>query len=491
MIRSILTVLIFIAFTSLFIYALHVNHRNQPGNGNISELSRPKSGKGSISGRIVDSNGNPIARERVYAVSEKYGDANRPGAYSIRTASAPTDNQGNYRIQELAPGNYIVSIGPSPEGEVNSSPGKQSYYVKRYYPNTYSKENAKIIEISDGSEITGINITAGEMKNTVEIRGQVVNADTGQPIAGITIGYSVVPRSEATSVGTGPVARAVVIASSFSAMPGRRSSENGEFLITGVFPGKYYIMPGRQLDQNTEYYAEPTESEVADQGVIGLIVKMRRGITISGKVEIQGAKDPETLSKVKEMQVTATSRFNQFDQFMYDSNRTATISPDGAFTLKGMRPGKVSINLNSLSQGGAVFQLDRIEYKGVSIGREGIEVREGENPTGVRLIAVYGSITVRGSVKINGNLPEGMKLRVVAVRQGDYSSNKLADLDPQGNFVITNLSAGEYIFRVLPMMTPPSGEDRKIILEAIHRAAQTVVVSENNQQPIVLTVNLN
>ena len=446
MIRSILTALIFIALTSLLSFALFVNHRNRSGNESISGLTRPQLGRGSLSGRIVDSNGNPIARERVYAVSEKYGDANQPGSYSIRVGSVPTDNQGNYRIQELAPGNYIVSIGPSPEGEVNSSPGKQSYYVKRYYPNTYSKENAKIIEISDGSEITGINITAGEMKNTVEIRGQVVNADTGQPIAGITIGYSVVPRSEATSVGTGPVARAVVIASSFSAMPGRnRSSENGEFLITGVFPGKYYIMPERQPDQNTEYYAEPTESEVTDQGVVGLIVKMRRGITISGKVEIQGAKDPETLSKVKEMQVTATSRLNQFDQFMHDSNRTATISPDGAFTLKGMRPGKVNINLNSLSQGGAVFQLDRIEYKGVSIGREGIEVREGENPTGVRLIAVYGSITVRGSVKINGNLPEGMKLRVVAVRQGDYSSNKLADLDPQGNFVITNLSAGEYI----------------------------------------------
>ena len=41
------------------------------------------------------------------------------------------------------------------------------------------------------------------------------------------------------------------------------------------------------------------------------------------------------------------------------------------------------------------------------------------------------------------------------------------------------------------MMSRPSGEDRKIILEAIHRAAQNVVVSENNQQPIVLTVNLN
>ncbi len=318
------------------------------------------------------------------------------GSYSIRSAMVITDNQGNYRIQELAPGNYIVSIGPSPEGEVNSSPGRQTYYVKRYYPNTYSKDDAKVIEVSGGSEITGINITAGELKKTVEIRGRVVNADTGQPIAGVTIGYSVVPRSGATSVGTGAVARVGVIASSTYGMPGRnRSSEDGEFLITGVFPGKYYIMPERQLDQNTELYAEPAESDVTDHGVSGLIVKMRRGITISGKVEIQGAKDPETLSKVKELRVTATSRSNQFDQFLHDSSRIATINPDGAFTLKGMRPGKVSISLNSSSQDGGVFQLERIEYKGVSIGREGIEVGAAEILTNVRLIAVYGAITVR------------------------------------------------------------------------------------------------
>jgi hypothetical protein len=495
MIRSILTVLILIACTCLFIYLLPLNHLNRPRNENISSVTPQYSGGGSISGRIVDSKGSPIVREGVYAVSEKYGDAKQSGPYRISVSSVLTDNQGNYRIQGIAPGNYIVSIGPSPEGEVNSQPGRRSYYVKRYYPNTYSKDNAKVIEVGEGSEITEINITAGEMKNTVEIRGRVVNADTGQPIAGVTISYSVVPRRGASRIGTSGVAGGVVFASTTSSsndMPARnKSNEMGEFLITGVVPGKYYIAPDRQLNQDSDYYAEPTESDVTDNNVRDLIVKMRRGITISGKVEIQGTNDPAILSKVKELRINATTRPKQFDQFLPDGNRTATVSSDGAFTLKGIKPGTVSIGLNSTDRDGGVFQLDRIEYKGVSIGREGIEVAAGEDLTKVRLIALYGAITVRGYVKINGELPEGIKLRLVASRQGDaLPSYKYTDIDAQGHFVITNLSAGLYSFRLLPSMLRVFGDNGKIITEAIHRAEQKVVVSENNREPIVLTVDL-
>jgi len=428
-------------------------------------------------------------------VSEKYGDANQPGSYSIRQSSALTDTQGNYRIQGLAPGNYIVSIGPALEGEINSQPGKRTYYVKRYYPNTYSKDNAKGIEVNEGSAITGINITAGEMKNTVEIRGRVVTADTGRPIAGVTMSYGVVSGRGATGVGTAAVAGGTAIATAayFSNdMPPRdKSNENGEFLIAGVFPGKYYITLDRQRNQGAEYYVEPTENDVTDNGVSDLVVKMRRGITISGKVEIHGTNDPEMLRKVGELRIDATSRPKQLDPFPFDGNRNATVSSDGTFTLKGLKPGKVSISLNSSGQDGGVFQLDRIEYKGGSIGREGIEVGAGENLTDVRLIAVYGDITIRGYVKINGKLPDGIRLRLVASRQGDTSpSYKFADIDAQGHFVVTNLSAGVYSLRLLPMTPRTFGEDRKSISEAMQHAEQKVVVSENNQQAIVLTVDL-
>jgi len=495
MIRSILTVLILMVSTSILAYGLLVNHLNMPSNKHISDMTRQRLGGASLSGRIVDSKGYPIVRERVYAVSEKYGDANQPGSYRISMSSVLTDDQGKYRIQGLVPGNYIVSIGPSPEGEVNSRPDKQTYYVKRYYPNTYSKDDAKVIEVTEGSNITDINITAGELKNTVEIRGRVINADTGQPIAGVIVTYGVGPLGGPTSIGTGARgggALAITRTYSSNNMPARnRSNEDGEFIITGVVPGKYYLMTDRQLDQDSEYYAEPTERDVTDHDVSGLILKLRRGITISGKVEIQGTMDPLILSKVRELRVNATSRPKQVSQLPPDSNRTAKISPDGTFTLKGMRPGNVSISLNSSSSGGGVFQLERIEYKGASIGREGIEVGRGENLDDVRLIAGYGAITVSGYVKINGKLPEGLKLRLVASRQGGLPSYKYADIDQQGHFVVTNLLAGVYSFEFLPMIERTFGEDRKIIFEAFNRAKQKVIVSENDQQPIVLTVDLN
>jgi hypothetical protein len=328
------------------------------------------------------------------------------------------------------------------------------------------------------------------MKNTVEIRGRVVDYYTGQPITGITMGYTLVTGRGGASVGP---SRGVIVASTTSGymISREKSNENGEFLITGVIPGKYYVTPDRLRDHETEYYAEPTESTVTDNGVSDLIIKLRRGITASGKVDIHGTNDPEILSKIREMRIEATSRPKQFEPFLPDGNRSATINSDGTFTLKGLKPGKVSISLKSSRPDGGVFQLDRIEYKGVSIGQGGIEIGAGENLTNLRLIAVYGNITVRGYVKINGKLPEGIKLQLIATRQGDTQAYKFVDIDAQGHFVVTNLSAGVYSFRLSPMMQRMFGDQRRSIYQAFNRAQQNVSVAENNQQPIVLTVDLN
>ena len=139
-----------------------------------------------------------------------------------------------------------------------------------------------------------------------------------------------------------------------------------------------------------------------------------------------------------------------------------------------------------------MFQLERIEYKGVGIDREGIEVGAGEKLTDVRLIVEYGAITVHGKVTINGSLPEGLKLRLVVSRQGDAPPVfKDTDVDEQGRFVVTNLSAGVYTFRLRPLPSRTLGENYKVIFEAVRREEQKVVVSENNQQPIALTLDLN
>jgi protocatechuate 3,4-dioxygenase beta subunit len=492
MIKSILAALIGIVFVSIFLYPFDVTRFIHSRKDKLQNMALPNSRGGSISGRIVDSQGYPIAKERVHAVSEKFGDANHPGAYSKREASALTDTQGNYRIEGLAPGDYIVSIGPSLEGRVYSHPGNRTYYAKRYYPDTGAKENAKPIEVKEGTGVPNINITAGEMKNTVEIRGHAVIAGTGQPIAGVTLSYDV-PGGGALGAGVGAgTAISAIASSSNDRHPTNRTNEKGEFLITGVIPGKYRITLDRRQNHDIEYFAEPTDFDVAEEGVRNLIVKMRRGAIIRGKVEAQGTNDPEMLAKVSELRINAIIRPKQSDPFPPDGNRSAQVGPDGTFILKGIKPGKVSISVNSTGRDGGVFQLDRIEYKGVNIDREGIEIVEGENLANLRLIAVYGAITVRGRLKINGELPESVSLRLVVLRQGDASGPpKFADIDAQGQFAVPNLSAGIYFFRLQSLRLGRYGGNDKTLSEAIHRAEQKVAVSENDQQPIVLTLDLN
>ena len=113
MIRLVLMGLIVITSVSPFICARSIAYLAHPGNEDAGSLIPPYSRGGSISGRIVDSQGLPIFRERVFAVSEQYGGARQPGSFGVRTISVLTGAQGNYRIPEVPPGKYIITFAQS------------------------------------------------------------------------------------------------------------------------------------------------------------------------------------------------------------------------------------------------------------------------------------------------------------------------------------------------------------------------------------------
>src|SRR5262245_41476789 len=132
---------------------------------------------GVITGRVVDDEGRPLIATylRLLPVDEN-GKPNGRFDYNDDTMMR-TDDRGVYRIYGLPAGRYIISAG----GEWSYSHSKRKY-SETFHPDATDRNQAKIIEVKEGAEVIDINIRLGAGKNTYEVTGRVVDAETGQPL---------------------------------------------------------------------------------------------------------------------------------------------------------------------------------------------------------------------------------------------------------------------------------------------------------------------
>jgi hypothetical protein len=343
---------------------------------------------GVITGRVSDANDQPVVERPVtltVLIADGWQSYSR--SYSNNYEMMATDDRGVYRIYGLPAGRYKVSIGEGRGSSYSKLDYGQSYYPVTYHPDVRDESKARIVELTEGGEVSGIDIKVGGLARTYEASGRIVNAETGRPQPGIKWGY------DGSAVSTF----------------GAKSDENGGFKITGLIPGRYSVFAGCEGD----FYSDKVEFEVADHDVTGLEIRRNQGASIRGKVVVEGLSDPAILGKLS--QVSLFAIYN-------DSSVNSKVEPDGSFYFCGLRPGKVKIRAYPFQQLG--FWLIRVECDGVDL-RDGIEISPGGRLPDVRVVLAYMTGVIRGQVTVvNHELPRGVRLQISASRLGDEGASR-------------------------------------------------------------------
>jgi hypothetical protein len=192
--------------------------------------------KGSvIAGRIRDPNGQPISGMNVSAYRVTYTNGRK--LWSVFNQKA-TDDRGEYRIYYLFPGEYFIGVTPRAPGAI---PGPQDSWARTFYPGATDPGTAMPIEIKDGSEVTGADITIQTVSAvTYKISGVAVNtAARPNPATGVVdrsiSSFVLSPREPGVLDSVNPPA--VV-----NALP-TASRANGEFELRNIRPGTYDLYP--------------------------------------------------------------------------------------------------------------------------------------------------------------------------------------------------------------------------------------------------------
>ncbi len=416
---------------------------------------------GVITGRITDTDGHPVIGERVNVMAEDLRDTG--GAISIFDGPRnKTDDRGIYRVYGLRPGNYKVSIGQTADaGNVAIMGMGGSQYPKTFYPGVAEEAKATSLEISDGTEVSNIDIVARRTGRGFSVFGRVVDADSGEPVPNVHVVHASLDEGTQQLGGLN--------------FTGSQTDANGKFRLDNIQPGHYAAYMLGIGDGNL--YSDQKPFDVSDGDVSGVEIKVHRGATISGVAVIEDNFDPAGASLLQAVSIFAFST----TKGGVPSFSRGQINGDGRFSFSGLAPGKVRINMAGYPTPPKGLTLLRTEVDGIE-QEEGIEVNAGSQIAGVRLIFAYGTGSIRGEVKAGeGMLPVGVTLQITIRSMTGGARQFSGVVDERGRFVLENIPPGTYEISVGTFLSARSASK--------YASVPRTVNVENGPVQVVLVVN--
>lgn len=408
---------------------------------------------GVITGTVTDADGRPVIEETVHVSAATRA---QPLGY---LPNVRTDDRGIYRAYGLPAGSYVVSAGSDTHSYV-ASRRRETGHQRTYHPSAVDPAAATVIDVSEGSEAINVDIALRGGARAYSARGRIIDSDSGQPMPKTRVGVQVFLRHGASA------SRDVA-----------ESTKDGEFKVENLAPGKYAVYSEPSPD--SDWYSEAVQFEVIDRDVEGLVIKTARGASVSGVVILEGTDDTKVRANLLASRIVGQI----VDGYIGRSDLSATINPNGSFRITGLAAGRLMLHLQSREP----FRLIRLERDGMVYPR-GVEIKEQEQVTGLRVVVGYANATIRGVIRppTDLELPATARLRVVVRRMEDPGTyGAPVEADARGHFRFQGLLPGTYeVVGSVFMNAPPAQSP------AIPPARQTVVVTNGAVADVTITLQM-
>lgn len=342
--------------------------------------------------------------------------------------------------------------------------GTRATYKQVFHPDVSEHSKAIIIEVGEGSEANNVDIKLGPAMQTFSVSGRVIDGEKGLPMPNIRFGLQRLAGQRPEFVNI-PMA----------------SNTSGDFFAEGLIPGKYSIYLFQNI--STEMRADSFSFEVVDQDVSDVVIKLTKGASLSGVIVLE-TEDKAVFQKLLEMQLRAYVAPAQGSSSSIGSSSSSPIAADGGFRLPGLPAGTANFSIGmSFGLPPKGFMISRVERDGIVLPR-GVEIKEGENVTGLRVVIAFGNASIRGVVKLeNGTLPPGMSLFVRLTKPGETAPRlQPVQVDARGHFLIEGIPSGQY---ELSIMVPALGGARP------RSVKQDVSVQSGIVTDVVFTIDLS
>jgi protocatechuate 3,4-dioxygenase beta subunit len=408
---------------------------------------------GVITGRIVDEDGEPIARGLVTVQRYQYVNGQRQ---LVAAGGDQSDDRGVYRVFGLPPGDYFVSgnasglidvlgrgmpglaavlggggpgAGSNPVGRgrggffgVTEDP-EPTGYAPTYYPGVISSAEAAKVSVGPGQEVTGIDFQV-QLVATATVSGLVTGADG--PAAVMLI-----------PTDAGGMIRAETLRGS--------AGWDGTFSIPNVPPGRYTAAA-----QSGARWEDPkigtVPLTVSGQNITGLTIAMQDGVTLSGNITVESSGTPAPADysgfRIDMPEVDPLPLVGGPGRGGGPNATGARAEKNGTFSIGNVFPGRHYVRVTT--QGN--WTLKSVQMGASDVTDQAVEVHAGQDVDNVTVVLTDRATDLSGTVRDGvGNPVSGATVivfsadpqywraqsrRIQAVRTGATGAYRMHGLPP-------------------------------------------------------------
>ena len=365
-------------------------------------LTLPRAG--GVSGTVLDVEGRPArAVVRAWRIGEP--------VRSVRTTRSMAD--GVYRLDELEPGEYIVSaLGPNlpVEGRFKAS---RLVYVPVFFHDTASAAAAIPVAVRAGAATTGIDLTL-QLSAMGELNGFVLDAH-GQPAVN-----AVLQLENTNDDGIGPLTV--------------RTSPAGTFSLA-LLPGTYTLTARNRTAQ---------EVTVTPGVTTQITVPLQRPSRITGRLRISGSATRALSNGATVISLVPRSTFpGAGGAVPVQLGDQAALT----FAVENVAAGDYRIEIPSAFDG---WMVDSVAVDGREVVDGMLRVAPGADLTNVVVALSPTTTEIAGSIVDKSGAPVYQQRIVIMAVDPAYwvpGSRRVAWAQPdtKGQFVVRGLPAGDYL----------------------------------------------
>ena len=407
---------------------------------------------GTISGLLLDEDGDPIRNLTVAAMKWQYTSNGR----ELREARTATSNDlGEYRIFDVPPGKYLIKINP-PRLRLSTREVDKTF-APVFYPGVLPISGALVQEIAPGQQLRALNFNLRRTQFAT-IRGRVIAPAGSNMNAGLLM---------AMDGGT-------------SSSSGGTDDKEGKFAFYGIPPGPIFVTGGYTVAG--QRYDTMVEVDVGSTDINGLELRPVPPMDVGGSLRIAG----ETTIKPSQVSVS-------LDGPSAGRNATseATIRDDGSLLFHQVSAGKYRVTLGRLQN---TLYIKSIQWGTQDITDLPLDLLGGVPPrTELAIVLGTDSGQIEGIVSTENSAPADSAM-VTLVPTGGHRSRpfyKTATADNAGHFIIRAIAPGSYKLYAWDKVDPNAVMYDPDFLRPYEALGETVEVRSSDKKVLEVKLILN
>lgn len=367
----------------------------------------------SVSGTVLDSDGDPIANAQVLLLRPMY---QRGRQELMPTFNATTDDRGAYRISSIQPDRYYLKADPQRQFQFAgmAMPNSDPVAITEFFPGTQDLNRATRLDLRDGKEVRGIDFRLNRFAPGVVLARVILPSGMSQELQ-INFELSSVsdPRGGTRSVGT--------------------SVPQSSVLRAEAPPGEYVTSMNFNFNGKNYYAASRVTIQPGREEEITLTPKPLLDIPCTVKVE-----GPDS-EKYRQFRLTLDPPQQQFR----GPRPQAEWKAGGECKFTGVRPGVWDIGIFPLTP---PLYIKAMTFGGKDVLHEEMELRDQSSDV-LTVVVSTAAAEVTGEVEKaeSGQVQPAIVLFAPAVHQfSTIQFYRTAYTGPDGKFRFGGLPPGNY-----------------------------------------------